>query len=455
MTYTPEEPIAAIATALSPAALGIVRASGRGAVELMAQIFSRPQALAEAQSPALVYGWIIDPATKAKIDQVMTAVYRSPKSFTGEDMTEIFCHGGVAVVTRVYRLLLANGFRSASPGEFTFRAYLNNKIDLTRAEAIREITEAKTAQAQSRAAGRLAGTLWDEIEEIKRLLIQTRAAIEAETEYPEDENAVAGDWDNGQLREAEQRLAALSASWASEKLYQDGARVVLCGRTNAGKSSLFNTLLKEDRAIVSDAHGTTRDWLESWASFEGLPVRLFDTAGLRETGDPVERSGVERALDLAKDADCILYLVDGKMGITREDQAFLANPPEKTPVILVYNKVDKISKIIYIQQSDVCRVSAKTGAGIPALIAAVRRVLGGVAGSEDRAASLGSARQQRVCEEALQSARNGLFAGERGFPLDAVTQDIDDALTALGEITGSVTPEDILETVFSTFCVGK
>jgi tRNA modification GTPase len=350
--------------------------------------------------------------------------------------------------------LLTAGFREAERGEFSFRAYINGKTDLTRTEAAREITAAKTGDARSRAAGRLAGTLYNEIASIKQLLLRTRAAIEAEIEYPEDENAIAGAFDDSALKDAGRRLSRLCDTWVSEKLYQEGVRVVLCGRTNAGKSSVFNALLKEDRAIVSDVHGTTRDWLESWVSFDGLPVRLFDTAGLRETVDAVERSGVERTLGLAGDADCILYIVDAEIGITTEDEAFLCsyNQQSNIPLITIFNKIDKLSENNYTGLG----MSAKTGEGIPAVIATVNKALkqsGTEKGSAQ--AGLGSTRQKKCAEEALAAVKNGIFAGENGFPLDAVVQDVDDALTALGEITGEVTPEDILDTVFANFCVGK
>jgi tRNA modification GTPase len=232
--------------------------------------------------------------------------------------------------------------------------------------------------------------------------------------------------------------------------------VVLCGRTNAGKSSVFNALLKEDRAIVSDVAGTTRDWLESWVSFDGIPVRLFDTAGLRETADSVERSGVERALDLAGDADCILYIVDAEIGVTSEDEVFLkeqaAGFGSHIPVITVFNKIDKVTENNYTGLG----MSARTGAGIPAVIAAVNKALKRIDTEKgDAQTGLGSARQKKCAEEVLAAVKSGIFAGESGFPLDAVVQDVDDALAALGEITGEVTPEDILDTVFANFCVGK
>ncbi|HAH61515.1 MAG TPA: tRNA uridine-5-carboxymethylaminomethyl(34) synthesis GTPase MnmE, partial [Treponema sp.] len=279
--YTPDEPIAAVATALSPAALGIVRTSGKGCIELVSKLFSRPTALCSTAGYTIVYGWITDGTER--IDEVLASVFRAPKSFTGEDMVEISCHGGPSVVTAVHNLLLSHGFRQAERGEFTFRAYINGKTDLTRAEAVREIIDSHTDASRGRAAGRLAGSLYEEIDSIKKLLTDTLASIEVEVEYPEDEETIAGSFDRAGIEKAVGSLQTLADSWKSEKLYQDGARVVLCGRTNAGKSSLFNAILKEDRAIVSEVAGTTRDWLESWASFDGIPVRLFDTAGLRET----------------------------------------------------------------------------------------------------------------------------------------------------------------------------
>ena len=337
--YTPEEPISSIATALAPAALGIVRVSGKGCIELVSKVFSRPKALLEAAGNTLVYGWIID--EEKKIDEVMLAVYRAPKSFTGEDMVEVFCHGGPAVVMAVQNLMLKIGFRQANRGEYTFRAFINGKTDLTRAEAVKEIIDSHTDVSRSHAAGRLAGSLFTEIDSIKKLIIDTLAAIEVEIEYPEDEETIADSFDREDIETAARRLEALVDSWRGEKLYQDGARVVLAGRTNAGKSSLFNAILKEERAIVSDIEGTTRDWLESWASINGIPVRLFDTAGLRQTSDVIEAQGVEISRNLVQDADVVLYLVDGTQGMNDEDREFIENCEE--PLIVVYTKSDKNS----------------------------------------------------------------------------------------------------------------
>ena len=479
--YTPEEPISSIATALAPAALGIVRLSGKGCIVLVSKVFSRPKALLEAPGNTLVYGWLVD---KEKIDEVMLAVYRAPKSFTGEDMVEIFCHGGPAVVMAVQNLMLKSGFRQANRGEYTFRAFINGKTDLTRAEAVKEIIDSHTDVSRSHAAGRLAGGLFEEIDSIKKLIIDTLAAIEVEIEYPEDEETIADSFDRSDIEQAASRLQALADSWRGEKLYQDGARVVLAGRTNAGKSSLFNAILKEERAIVSDIEGTTRDWLESWASINGIPVRLFDTAGLRQTSDVIEAQGVEISRSLVHDADVVLYLVDGTAGMNDEDRAFIDNCKE--PLIVVYTKSDKNTVVecceaVYrdhnqksLSQSGfdtaskeaysttVCKISSKTGEGMADLFAKIYGLLtadlgGSGAGSttERTQAGLGSARQKEAVSEALECVRHALVSADDNYSLDAVVQDLEDALDSLGEVTGDVTPDDVLGSIFANFCVGK
>ncbi|MBO5137008.1 MAG: tRNA uridine-5-carboxymethylaminomethyl(34) synthesis GTPase MnmE [Spirochaetaceae bacterium] len=475
--YSPEEPMAAIATALAPAALGIIRVSGKKSIELVANVFSRPKALLNASGNTIVYGWIFDPSSTKNqpIDEVLINVFREPKSFTGEDMVEINCHGGPAVVKEIYNLLLQNGFRPANPGEFTFRAFINGKADLTKAEAVYEIIEAKTDVSVGRAAGRLAGNLFQLISEIKKKLVNVLASIEAEIEYPEDEETIADAFDDFQLRQVQQELKELCNSWSNEKLYQDGAKIVLCGKTNAGKSSLFNTLLKEERAIVSDIHGTTRDWIESWVSFGGIPARLFDTAGLRETEDTIEQSGVCRTMDLTQEADLILYVVDATLGLTQEDKNFLQdfscpksvaeNISKKTPIVLVFNKCDlskNVASEIQKELETLCfsieqivELSAKTGKGTAKLNQIIYNQLISSTKKEREIPGLGSARQKQAAQAALESVEHGIKAAKEGYPLDAVVQDIEDALDCLGEITGVVTPEDILDTVFSKFCLGK
>ena len=457
--YTPEEPIAAIATALAPGAIGIVRVSGTGCIALMEPLFSRPAALRGAAGTSLVHGWITVPESGERLDEVMLGVYRSPKSFTGEDMVEIFCHGGLAVVSAIQRLLLAHGFRQAERGEFTFRSYINGKNDLTKAEAVKEIIDSRTDESRGKAAGRLAGNLFAEIDAIKKLVVDTLASIEVEIEYPEDEETVADSFDRTALAQAESRLSSLVHSWKSEKLYQDGARLVLCGRTNAGKSSLFNALLKEDRSIVSDVEGTTRDWLESWASFDGIPVRLFDTAGLRRTDDLVEAEGVERTRSLSSMADLILYVVDAGGGLSADDETFLASQQE-IPAVLVWNKCDKADALPLPPDNAAWKaaiaLSAWNGSGIGALVSAVKSLLTEDAGGSRSGAALGSERQRLAVSEALERVSHALrISRNHAYGLDAVVQDLEDSLVSLGEVTGEVTPDDVLGSIFSRFCVGK
>lgn len=453
-SYTPEEPISSIATALAPAALGIVRVSGKNCIQLVSKVFSRPKALLNAPGNTLVYGWIVD--NGKKIDEVMLAVYRAPKSFTGEDMVEIFCHGGPAVVTAIQNLMLKSGFRQALKGEYTFRAYINGKTDLTKAEAVKEIIDSHTDAGRSHAVGRLSGSLFEEIDSIKKLIVDTLAAIEVEIEYPEDEETIADTFDRKDIELARDRLQTLADSWKGEKLYQDGARVVLAGRTNAGKSSLFNAILKEERAIVSDIEGTTRDWLESWASINGIPVRLFDTAGLRETDDVIEAQGVELSRNLASDADVVLYLIDSTTTPTPEDEDFIKNCKE--PLIVVWTKSDKVegeTHSLSVSPAFQVQISSKTGTGIPLLFAHITKILTSGLTTDREQAGLGSARQRDSVAEALENVKHALVSADDNYTLDAVVQDLEEALDCLAEVTGQITPDDVLGSIFANFCVGK
>ena len=456
MNYRLDDEIAAIATALAPAALGIVRTSGARSIELISRFFSRPNALLQAQGHTLVYGWIHDEGVK--VDEVILCVYRAPKSNTGENAVEILCHGGPGIVKAIYRLCIKYGFRAAERGEFTFRSFIHGKADLTRAEAVREIIDSKTNTAQQKAAGRLSGTVFREIETIKTDLMAALAALEVGIEYPEDEETIADSFDEALLKKPLSALQQLAASWQTEKIYQAGVRLVLAGKTNAGKSSLFNALLKEDRAIVSDIHGTTRDWLEAELDFKGIPAHIFDTAGLRATEDTIEAIGVQRSVELASAADIVLYLIDGTKPAGDEDSAFIER--NTAPLIIVQTKADKGQTEplpAALQRYPAVSLSSKTGAGLDVLI---DTVVGLVTADtalpmQDAGVSLGTERQKEAVTAALEAARYALEAGRSGYPLDAVIQDVEEAVHALGSVTGEVRSDDILDKIFSGFCVGK
>ena len=456
MNYTLDDEIAAIATALAPAALGIVRTSGARSIELISRFFSRPNALLQAQGHTLVYGWIYDEGMK--VDEVILCVYRAPKSNTGENAVEILCHGGPGIVKAIYRLCIKNGFREAERGEFTFRSFIHGKTDLTRAEAVREIIDSKTNTAQQKAAGRLSGTVFREIETIKIDLMTALAALEVGIEYPEDEETIADSFDEALLKKPLSALQQLAASWQTEKIYQAGVRLVLAGKTNAGKSSLFNALLKEDRAIVSDIHGTTRDWLEAELDFKGIPAHIFDTAGLRATEDTIEAIGVQRSVELASAADIVLYLIDGTKPPTEEDSVFIEQ--NTAPLIIVQTKADKGQTEplpAALQRYPAVSLSSKTGAGLDMLIDTVVALVTADTAlpMQDAGVSLGTERQKEAVTAALEAARHALEAGCSGYPLDAVIQDVEEAVHALGSVTGEVRSDDILDKIFSGFCVGK
>jgi tRNA modification GTPase len=469
-SYGDPSPIAAIATPLGESALAVIRTSGPHAVDLLAGVFSRPAALRKAPGNTAVHGWILKPGTKrttnaetdtvsSRIDEALITVYRAPRSYTGEESADISCHGGIVPARAVMQALHAAGFRDSLPGEFTFRAFMNGKLDLTRAESVMELVSAKTGLSREQAVRRLSGVLETEIRAVKDLLVQALAGLELLLDYSEDEADPSAGMSAGlpQVEKALVRLRVLAASYRREQLYRDGAFVVIAGRPNAGKSSLFNLLLKEERSIVTPIPGTTRDWIESWIAIEDIPIRLADTAGLHDTDDPVERFGMERSRELLARADLTLYLIDGSTGLTNEDLAFINRGENSGPVILVFNKADLSRDAV----PGTIAISAKTGEGIPALTAAIIAKLEaafGGAGSTDAGGGMpgiATARQKDLIGIAVHAAEEALNLEIQGQPLDLVAPLLREAVNALGEITGEVSTAEILETMFSRFCVGK
>jgi len=455
-TYGDESPIAAFATAPGNSALTLIRCSGKGSIESASSIFSSP--LASAQGNTVIHGWIVS-NRKEKIDDVLVSVFRSPKSYTGEDSLDICCHGGAAAGKSVMAALKTVGFRDALPGEFTFRAFMNGKLDLTKAESVMELVSAKTETSRRHAVSRLSGSLYEEIDGIKKILADVLAAAEIYLDYSEDEISADTEEAEGSLPkkdtalEALERLKKLSASWQIERVYQEGITLVIVGCPNSGKSSLFNAMLKEDRSIVTEIPGTTRDWIEAWVSIEGIPIRLIDTAGLRETGDTVEKIGVERSRKLLDESDIVLYLIDGTKGLTEEDKNFTS---KNGKCIFVWNKCDIAMPPQSLRIGGPICVSAKTGEGLSELYAAITSASGiKNLQSEPSSASLGTARQKALVDAACASLEEALTLSNNNEPLDLIAPLIKDAVNSLGEITGEFSTSDLLEKMFSNFCVGK
>jgi tRNA modification GTPase len=464
MSYGDDSPVAAFATIPGNSAITLIRCSGKGAIPKAASVFSAPEKIIEADGNTVIHGWIVSgDGIKEKIDEVLVSVFRAPKSYTGEDGLDICCHGGPVVCKAVLRALQSAGFRDALPGEFTFRAFMNGKIDLTRSESVMELVSAKTETGRRHAVARLSGSLEKEINEIKKLLVQVLSGAEIYLDYSEDEVSADTDEKAGRLpcydmaEEAEARLQKLSSSWKFERLYQEGVTVVIAGRPNAGKSSLFNVLLKEDRSIVTEVPGTTRDWIEAWINIEGIPVRLVDTAGLRDSEDSVEKIGVERSRRMMDEAEIVLYLIDGACGLTDEDREFIWNSKK---IIFVWNKVD----LAPVSGADgAVGVSAKTGEGIAELNAAIVALIQGqlceaphpTAVPDENAVALGTERQKKLVDTAYNALGRAFALEANEMPLDLIAPLIREAVNALGEITGEVSTADILEEMFSRFCVGK
>ena len=450
MLSSPDDPIVALATPPASSALAVIRISGAGSLRSLSALLRGAPDLEAAAGHTIRYAVVLDGTEP--VDEVMVAIYQAPRSYTGEQGAEIFCHGGIPVVRHLLSLLTRSGFRQAGPGEFTQRAFLNGRMDLTRAEAVNEIVRARSDRARGLALERLHGAIESRIRSARDALADVRASLEVMIDYPEEE--LEGDTLNeSRLAEAEALLAGLAATYRTGRIYQEGVTVAVAGATNAGKSSLFNALLRQDRAIVSEIHGTTRDWLEGQVSVEGVPVRLFDTAGLRATVDPLETEGMRRTEEVIRGADLVLFLVDATVGVSETDRTHVERlRADGRPVLLLWNKTDLA---VGAPPDGFLPVSAATGAGLRALEQAMATaILGGAAG-EPGQPLIDSERQRDLLQRALAAVARFRRARAAGTSADLLAADLTDALDALGEITGEVSSAEILERMFASFCVGK
>ena len=457
LAYHQDELICALATGWSQSALGVIRASGEGCIDALKPIFSRPEPLVQAEGHTAVYGHILKAPGGEPVDQVLVTVFRGKRSFTGQESVEISCHGGFPAIQGILESLRSAGFRDAAPGEFSLRAFVNGKIDLTRAEAVHEIVTAKTDRAHDLALRRLAGSVEKRVNDIKDELVRVMSALELQLDYPEDEVGHEILPEPEAAARPRREIQALADTYRAGRLFQEGVKIALTGRTNAGKSSLFNLFLREDRAIVSDIHGTTRDYLEAWISIEGVPVCLIDTAGFRRADNAIEAEGIRRSEAITRGSHLVLYIIDGSQELNDEDRGVLSASSDDGPVI-VWNKVDSPGASEGGAPGGTFPVSALTGQGFGPLQEEILRRIHGEelkASADSGQAVIDSARQRRLLKrsaEALLHVEEGLGSDA---PLDGIAMDMREALDALGEITGEVTSADILETMFSGFCVGK
>lgn len=446
--------IAAISTASGAAALSIIRISGSDSIILADKIYSGRTKPSLMESHTLHYGHIID-AEGRPADEVMLAILKAPHSFTAEDMVEITCHGGAANATAVLEAALTAGARPARPGEFSLRAFLNGRMDLAQAEAVADIINARTSAAARAALERLSGGLSRRITTIRESLLDAAALIESMIDFPEEDIAPA---ENEAIRktmiQAERDIGGLLKGSRAAMVLKDGARVVIAGRPNVGKSSLFNMLLREEKAIVTETPGTTRDVLEGWIDIKGIPVRLFDTAGLRETGDHIETQGMARARGKLGEADLVLLVLDGTMPLNEEDHHLLSEI-EKTNHIVLVNKCDLRKQSPDDFDPRWIKISAVTEEGLPTLEEQLVRMLAGGQEVDTGAVSAASQRQVALMEESLRHLKTAKEGLAKRISYELIASDLKAAIDSLGQITGQTIGDDILNRIFSQFCIGK
>jgi tRNA modification GTPase len=455
-----EDTIAAVATPPGEGGVAIVRISGPDAEQIAKQIFSRAGGKNGGwRSHMLHYGTVRDPRTGDLVDQVLLALMRKPRSYTGEDVVEVHCHGGPFVVRRVLELILSLGARHAEAGEFTKRAFLNGRLDLAQAEAILDLTHARTEMGMKIAVQQMRGGLSKWIEALREELLDIMAQVEAGIDFPEEDIEILHrDELIAKIESLGKKISVIVESYEWGKLYREGAKVCIAGRPNVGKSSLFNALLEEERVIVTAVPGTTRDVIEESINLGGLPVVLWDTAGIRETDNPVERAGIDFSRRHIEAADATLIVLDGSLPHTPEDESILQAVRERKGLVVV-NKVDLPQRldISWLAQvapdKPVVSISAKHETGLEELKQAMRDSI--LTSPSEPAILLTNIRHKAALERTVDGLRAAANGAGTGLSPELVAAEIMEAKDGLEEIVGLIEHDDILERIFSKFCIGK
>ena len=453
--------IAAISTPLGTGGIGVIRISGPQALTIAGKVFRRKGDREPLLSHRFYLGEIIRPEDQKALDEVLLVFMRQPKTYTREDVVEIQCHSGALVLQEILQSVLRSGARLAEPGEFTKRAFLNGRIDLTQAEAVIDLISSKTRQSLELANRQRSGKLAAEVRQLKEGLLNLLVLLEASVDFPEEE---IPDIDPQEilrrLQNTQDRLDVLGNTYQEGKIYREGIATVIVGKPNVGKSSLLNSLLREERAIVTPIPGTTRDVIEEIVNIQGIPLRLMDTAGLRPVQDAIEEEGVRRTQDRLARADLVIWVLDGSEPLSSEDLAILPQVPPQKAVIAI-NKNDLPQRIILenlrrqLPETPFISISALFGLGIDSLKEAIRNLI--LNGKVDSSAEviLSNLRHKLAVEEAREALSQALRGLGNNLSWEFITLDLRQAVEALGTILGETAPEDVLDRIFEQFCIGK
>lgn len=454
--------IASISTPMGEGAIAIVRLSGSDAVLIADKLYKGKHQLSEVASHTINYGHIIDPATKEVVEEVMVAVMRAPRTYTREDIVEINCHGGIMTVNRVLELALTNGAKLAEPGEFTKRAFLNGRIDLSQAEATMDFIRSKTDRASRVAMQQIEGRLSVLIKGLRQSILEILAQVEVNIDYPEydDVEEATGTFLMEEARKIEESITNLLQTANQGKILREGLSTVIVGKPNVGKSSMLNNLIQDNKAIVTEIAGTTRDVLEEYVNVRGVPLRLVDTAGIRETEDIVEKIGVERSREALKKADLILYVLNNNEILTEEDYK-LAEIIKNEDVIVIINKTDLEAKLdleevkTMIGDAPIVKTSMLSQQGIEELEEQIRTLFFAGEVSNQDMTYVSNARHISLLKSAKTSISDAISAAEAGVPVDMIQIDLIKTWELLGEVIGESVDDGLIDQLFSQFCLGK